>query len=159
MNIQFATIRTRRQPGRGLDQAFEWGRRKDYGVREAGCTAVGGKRAASYNEGAFPDPAANRTAELAAVDGNAAYHFAVGCARYLRPGGAIQKRGSRARRASWPVPLAALVLLVLGWAGACGSAGGGGQHDPGTPKGTFTLTVAGTSGGVSHTQKLTLTVN
>ncbi|HKW63310.1 MAG TPA: choice-of-anchor D domain-containing protein [Candidatus Acidoferrum sp.] len=54
----------------------------------------------------------------------------------------------------------ALVLMVLAWAGACGGGGvGGGHHDPGTPRGTSTLTVTGTSGNVTRTQNLTLTVN
>lgn len=58
------------------------------------------------------------------------------------------------------VSAVALVLLVLAWAGACGGGGGGGgPHDPGTPKGPHTLTVTGTSGGVSRTLNLTLTVN
>jgi hypothetical protein len=56
-------------------------------------------------------------------------------------------------------PALAFVLLILAWVGGCGSGGGGGQHNPGTPKGTSTLTVTGTSGGVSHTLNLTLTVN
>ena len=56
-------------------------------------------------------------------------------------------------------PTLAFVLLILAWVGGCGGGGGGGQHNPGTPKGTSTLTVTGTSGGVSHTLNLTLTVN
>ncbi|HEY6269238.1 MAG TPA: FG-GAP-like repeat-containing protein [Candidatus Acidoferrum sp.] len=56
-------------------------------------------------------------------------------------------------------PALALVLMMLAWIGGCGGGGGGGQHNPGTPKGTSTLTVTGTSGGVSHTLNLTLTVN
>jgi len=56
-------------------------------------------------------------------------------------------------------PALALALMILAWVGGCGGGGGGGQHNPGTPKGTSTLTVTGTSGGVSHTLNLTLTVN
>lgn len=55
-------------------------------------------------------------------------------------------------------PALGLALMILVWVGGCGG-GGGGQHNPGTPKGTSTLTVTGTSGGVSHTLNLTLTVN
>lgn len=56
-------------------------------------------------------------------------------------------------------PALALALMILACFGGCGGGGGGGQHNPGTPKGTSTLTVTGTSSGVSHTQSLTLTVN
>lgn len=56
-------------------------------------------------------------------------------------------------------PALALALMILAWIGGCVGGGGGGQHNPGTPKGTSTLTVTGTSGGVSHTLSLTLTVN
>lgn len=52
-----------------------------------------------------------------------------------------------------------LLLMVLVWAGACAGGGGGGVHDPGTPKGAHTLTVTGTSGGVSRQLQLTLNVN
>jgi len=47
------------------------------------------------------------------------------------------------------------VCVVTMW--ACSSSGGG-VHNPGTPKGTSTLTITGTSGGVSRTLDLTLTV-
>jgi hypothetical protein len=59
------------------------------------------------------------------------------------------------------IPAFVITLLVLVWAGACagGGGGGGGIHDPGTTKGASTVTVTGTSGGVSHTVNLTLTVN
>jgi hypothetical protein len=67
-------------------------------------------------------------------------------------------------------PVLALVLFILACVSGCGgysgSAGyngstgnGGAQHDPGTPKGAAPLTITGTSGGVSHTLNLTLTVN
>ena len=57
-------------------------------------------------------------------------------------------------------PALALVLIAA-WAGGCATGGGAGAvvHHPGTPRGTYTVTVAGTSGGVSHTLNLTLTVN
>src|SRR5215469_8745543 len=54
-------------------------------------------------------------------------------------------------------------LTVLLFAGLCLSACGGGGYtppsNPGTPKGTYTLTVTGTSNSVSHTLTLTLNVN
>ena len=79
--------------------------------------------------------------------------------------------GIRRRRQTgggrWPsvvLPLAAGLLLALAVAG-CGvqSGGGGTTSDPGTPAGTYTLTVTGTAGSgasaVSHDVKLTLVVS
>ena len=64
------------------------------------------------------------------------------------------------RGTKWAIAPAMVVLLgVLSWIGGCGGGGGGGVHNPGTPAGTYTLTVTGTSSGVSHTLKLTLKVN
>jgi hypothetical protein len=45
-----------------------------------------------------------------------------------------------------------LVLFITG----CG--GGHSMQSPGTPKGTFTLTITGTTAGINHVQNLTLTV-
>jgi centrosomal CEP192-like protein len=58
-------------------------------------------------------------------------------------------------------PALALVLLILAWVGGCGGGGSSASalHNPGTPKGTSSLTVTATSGGLSHTLNLTLTVN
>ena len=59
-------------------------------------------------------------------------------------------------------PLAGALLLVLLWA-ACGGGGGGGGGNPGTPLGTYTLTVTGTvttgSDNLNHGLTLTLKVN
>ena len=66
------------------------------------------------------------------------------------------------RRPIGPSLLAATLLLVLAWS-ACGGGGGGGGGRPGTPPGTYQLTVGGisTSGSASlqHQVALTLKVN
>ncbi len=67
-----------------------------------------------------------------------------------------------AKRA-WIRVLAPLTLLItLVFAASCGGGGGGRgsnpYHSPPTPSGTYTLTVTGTSGGVTHTLNLSLTV-
>ena len=49
------------------------------------------------------------------------------------------------------------VFLIAACVSGC-SGGGGGVHNPGTPQGTSTITITGSSSGVSRTQNLTLTV-
>jgi len=58
--------------------------------------------------------------------------------------------------------LALTLLLMAGLILLVGCGGGGGsshQSDPGTTKGTFTVTVRGVSNGVAHTTTFSLTVN
>ena len=57
----------------------------------------------------------------------------------------------RRRRVSWLVPALALLLFMVLLGCAAGSAG--------TPKGSSTLTLTGTSGSLSHNTTVTLTVN
>jgi hypothetical protein len=58
------------------------------------------------------------------------------------------------------VPLLAGAALLAAIAMSCGGGGGGGSTvtNPGTPKGTYTLTVTGTSGSLQHQTIVQLTV-
>ncbi len=66
-------------------------------------------------------------------------------------------------RRAWRAMLAlAAIVLVAGLTVSCGGGGGGGSVPPpapGTPRGTFAITVTGTSGAISRTATVTLTVN
>ena len=56
-------------------------------------------------------------------------------------------------------PLVALVLFFLSEAIGCGGGSSGPPPATGTPAGTYTLTVIGTSGTTTHTTTMTLIVN
>jgi hypothetical protein len=66
----------------------------------------------------------------------------------------------RKRRASSLLTIFALagVLALVGCGGGSSSGGGGGGNTPGTPVGTYSVTVSATAGSVTHTSGFTLTV-
>jgi len=68
--------------------------------------------------------------------------------------------GIPARRRRWQSMLGLLMLLaaLAGGVLSCGGGGGGGGGNPGTTAGTYTITVTGTSGAITQTGKVTLTV-
>jgi len=65
------------------------------------------------------------------------------------------RRSSRIKR---PV-LAVLLLMSLGCGGGSSGGGGGGGGGGGTPVGTYSVTITVTSGSLSHSTVLSLTVN
>jgi hypothetical protein len=65
----------------------------------------------------------------------------------------VISRTSRTRRPA-TIGLAALLFLIVGGSTACNAP----KKATGTPAGTYTVMVTGTSGGVSHTINVTLTV-
>ena len=75
--------------------------------------------------------------------------------------GSGQRR--RARRGLVRVPLAGVLLLLLAGAISCGGGASGGttQSNPGTPTGSYSLTVTATvtSGATTLKHNLTLTLN
>lgn len=73
-----------------------------------------------------------------------------------------RSRGSAVRRRyayALVVPLSFLLIVSMLLDGCSGGGSSTGSTNLGTPRGNYTLTIAGTSNGVSHSQTLTLTVN
>jgi hypothetical protein len=72
--------------------------------------------------------------------------------------------GAQWKPRAWSIIAGAglLCLLLLSACGGggnnAGGGGGGGGGTGGTPKGTYTITISGTSGGLSHTTTVSLTV-
>jgi hypothetical protein len=67
----------------------------------------------------------------------------------------------RRRRALTLVPVSTLALLLVLLAAGCGGSGGnsGGTPNPnGTPVGSYSINVTGTSGGTTQTTRVTLNV-
>jgi len=72
---------------------------------------------------------------------------------------AVLRRSAKARIAV-PYFTAVLFVLILALQIACGGVGGGGSGltNPGTPPGTYTITIAGTAGSLTNSVSVTLTV-
>ena len=68
----------------------------------------------------------------------------------LLPGIPVKKRVS----IFLTVAMSALLAVVLG----CGGGGGGGGGDPGTPQGSYNVTVTASSGSLTHTASFTLKI-
>lgn len=70
--------------------------------------------------------------------------------------------GVPVRRRRWTALLGlifcALLLTGIGCGGSSGGGGGGGGTNPGTPAGNYVIAVTGTSGNLSHTSNVTITV-
>jgi len=75
--------------------------------------------------------------------------------------GGLKHRGLHGKRLVLFLPLSVIVLLV-GLQVACGGGlqggGGGGAGQPGTPQGNYAIMVSATSGSITHTVQMALTV-
>jgi hypothetical protein len=65
---------------------------------------------------------------------------------------------ARRRRAAATIGMSVLALVLVSCGGGGNSGGGGGGSIPGTPPGTYDLTLSGTSGSTTHTMTITLKV-
>jgi hypothetical protein len=67
------------------------------------------------------------------------------------------------QRLAISIPLAGMTLGVVLGVGGCGGGSSGGSNTPlplhGTQPGNYTVTITGTSGVISHTTTVSLTVN
>jgi hypothetical protein len=78
----------------------------------------------------------------------------------LLPGLLLLGKGTKTRRRrAGKVVLGMLLLAALLYCfSGCGSSGGGSGGGGGTPAGTYTVTVAGSSSGVTYTTSIKLTI-